>query len=64
MGETVQHLTADDVAERLQIPVWSIYELVKRNGLPAMRIGRRVRFRLKDIEAWEASKLRTVVPAK
>lgn len=55
---TVRHLTADDVAERLQIPKWSCYQLVKTGELPVLRIGRRVRFRLADIEAWEAQRVR------
>ena len=48
-----RHLTAADVSKRLQIPVWSVYELVKRADLPVLRIGRRLRFREADIEAWE-----------
>ena len=59
MGETatVQHLTAAEVSERLQIPVWSVYELVKHNGLPALRIGKRLRIRLADLERWEAERV-------
>lgn len=59
MGDTVtQHLTAAGVAERLQIPVWSVYELVKHHGLPALRIGgKRLRFRLRDLESWEAARV-------
>lgn len=30
----VQHLTAEGLAERLRIPRWSIYELVKSGELP------------------------------
>jgi excisionase family DNA binding protein len=49
----VRHLDAHDVAERLRLPMWSVYQLVRRGELPHMRIGRRLRFRLADIEAWE-----------
>ena len=54
----VKHLTAADVAERLSIPVWSIYQLVKDGGLPCLRVGRRLRFRLSDLELWETEKVR------
>jgi excisionase family DNA binding protein len=54
----VQHLTAEDVAARLQIPRWSIYELVKRGDLPHLRIGKRLRFRLADLERWEIRQVR------
>jgi excisionase family DNA binding protein len=58
MGDTVQHLTAADVAERLQIPVFSVYEIAKKpGGLPALRIGKRLRFRLADLEQWEAERV-------
>ena len=36
---TVQHLTAEDVAVRLRIPRWSIYELAKSRELPHFKIG-------------------------
>jgi excisionase family DNA binding protein len=32
-----------EVAELLEIPVWSIYELIKNGGMRAVRIGRRLR---------------------
>jgi excisionase family DNA binding protein len=48
-----QHLTAEDIAERLQIPIWSIYEMARAGDLPVLRIGRRIRFREEDIEQWE-----------
>ena len=56
-----RHLTAEDVAQRLQIPTWSIYALVRAGQLPTLRIGRRLRFRQEDIEAWEQQ---TVVRTK
>ena len=53
MAEGTRHMTVADVSKRLQIPVWSVYELVKR-GLPALRIGRRLRFREADLASWES----------
>ena len=53
----VRHLTADEVAQRLGIPRFSVYELAK-HGLPHLRIGKkRLRFRLADLEAWEAQQV-------
>lgn len=54
MGDT-RHLTADEVAERLGIPVYSVYALAREGEIPHLRIGRRVRFREEDLEAWEDS---------
>ncbi len=51
----VRHLTAEEVGERLRIPKHSVYELVKKGHLPALHIGRRIRFRVADVEAWEAA---------
>lgn len=64
MSELVtQHLTAADVSKRLQIPVWSVYQLAKEpGGLPALRIGKRLRFRLVDVEAWEAAHVANAAP--
>lgn len=53
----VQHLTAEQVGARLNIPVWSIYELVKKGELPHLKIGKRIRFRLADLELWEAGRV-------
>ena len=53
----VKHLTAADLAQRLGVPTWSVYQLAKEGQLPHIRIGRRVRFRLADIERWEAERV-------
>jgi excisionase family DNA binding protein len=39
------------------IPRWSVYEYVKAGEIPAMRIGRQIRFRLADIEGWEQGRV-------
>jgi putative molybdopterin biosynthesis protein len=52
-----QVLTADDLAARWGRSRYSIYEMVKRRELPALKIGRSVRFRLVDIEKWEAKRV-------
>lgn len=54
------HLTPEDLAARLQIEVQAVYLLNhKRTGPAYMRIGKRVRYRLADVLAWERSRLTT-----
>ena len=50
---TTRHLTAVELAERWRVQPWAIYELVRDGRLRALRIGRRVRFRISDVEAYE-----------
>ncbi len=47
-------LGADDVARLLAVPRSSVYEYARRHHdpLPAMRIGRHLRFYRSDIERW------------
>ncbi len=54
---TVPNLTAEDVAARERMPMWSVYEMAKNGEIPSFKIGRRVRFRLVDIEAWERDRV-------
>ena len=51
-------LTADDVARLLGIPRSSVYEYARRaqDALPAVRVGRHVRFHRSDIERWLAER--------
>jgi excisionase family DNA binding protein len=48
-----QLLTADDLAHRWQVDRSHIYKIARSGDLPVVRIGRVVRFRADDIEAWE-----------
>ena len=44
-------LTPEEVSDRLCISKRSLYELLRRDsGLPVVRLGRAVRFRLVDVE--------------
>ncbi len=47
-------MTADAVAALLAVPRSSVYEYARRlhNPLPALRIGRHLRFHRDDIERW------------
>ncbi len=48
-------LKADEVAEALQVPKPRVYELARQHALPAVRIGRQLRFRQEAIETWLAA---------
>jgi len=46
-------LTPEEVSERLCISKRSLYELLRRDsGLPVVRLGRAVRFRSIDVDAF------------
>jgi excisionase family DNA binding protein len=45
-------LTADEVAEHLGYSVRTIYDKVQRNEIPHQRIGRTLRFRRGEVDAW------------
>lgn len=47
-------LTAEEVMDYLQVNVRTVYRLIKRGRIPAVRVGRQWRFRRRDIEAWLA----------
>ena len=46
------YVTLDQLCEHLQMkPRWVRYQ-VAENGLPVKRLGRSLRFRLSEVEAW------------
>lgn len=45
-------LTTEEVLDYLQVNLRTIYRLIKRGRIPAVRVGRQWRFRKKDIDAW------------
>lgn len=56
-----KHLSPEDLAARLGVPLETVYGWNKAGTAPPrMRVGRHVRYRLADVEAWERSRL---VPA-
>ena len=55
-------LTAKQVAQVLQIPVKTVYDLGVRGELPRVKIGRTVRFPKKQIEALLEDSLREDKP--
>ncbi len=46
-------LTADDLAERWQVPKGHVYALTRRGEIPTVKLGRYYRYRLDQIEAFE-----------
>ncbi len=60
-------LTADDIAAWLAVPRSSVYEYARREHkpLPAVRIGRHLRFLRHDVAAWLGAQreVRDAVPA-
>lgn len=51
-------VTVADLARHLGVSAKHIYNLVNREGLPAIRVGRAVRFRMADVEAWLSAQAR------
>ena len=45
-------LRARQVAVLLKIQLGTVYELVRSGGLPAIRVGRLMRFRRSSIDGW------------
>lgn len=48
-----QLLTADQLAERWQVPKSQVYALTRTGAIPTVRLGRYYRYRLDAIEAFE-----------
>jgi excisionase family DNA binding protein len=46
-------LTADELAERWQVPKAQVYRLTRDGRMPTVRIGRYYRYRLAAVEEWE-----------
>ena len=49
-------LTVSEVAEYLRINPQTVYRKAKAGEIPAVRIGRAIRFRRTELEAWLKSK--------
>lgn len=50
---TSRLLTADQLAERWQVPKSHVYNLTRTGQIPTVKLGRYYRYRLDAIEAWE-----------
>lgn len=52
MEERKEVLTAPEVAELLQISLWSVYDMSRRGVIPYFSIGRCKRFLREEIMDW------------
>jgi len=51
--EELRTLTVKQLGEKTGIQVWRIQQMVReRKGPPFFRLGRTIRFRAKDVDAW------------
>ncbi len=50
-----QLLTADQLAQRWQVPKSHVYRLTREGQVPAVKLGRYYRYRIDAIEAFETS---------
>ena len=50
---TERLLTAEQLAERWQVPKCHVYRLTREGAIPAVKLGRYYRYRLDAIEAFE-----------
>jgi excisionase family DNA binding protein len=50
---TARLLTADELADRWQVPKSHVYRLTREGKVPSVPLGRYYRYRLRAIEAWE-----------
>ena len=57
---TGQLLTADQLAERWQVPKSHVYRLTREGSIPAVKLGRYYRYRLDAIEAFEVGEMHSV----
>lgn len=51
-GGSNRLMTVQECAAYLNVPLRSLREYRIRWGLPAVRVGRHLRFRERDVEAW------------
>ena len=58
---TADHMLfdVDQLAEYLSVPASWIYDNHLKLDLPSMKIGRRLRFRLSDVDAWLENRKRS-----
>jgi excisionase family DNA binding protein len=49
---TTRLLTAAEVADQLRVSTMTIYRLIRRGELPAVRVGRNYRVRSEDLERY------------
>jgi excisionase family DNA binding protein len=58
MPELQRYLTVEEVARRFSVNASTIYRLVKRGKLPALKVGNQWRFREARLDEWAADRER------
>ena len=58
---STRFLTVSEVATALRVSNMTVYRLVSSGELPAVRVGRLVRLRTEDVEAYLVGRLITAV---
>ena len=53
-GAVPEWLTVGDVCQLLQVPKWWVYEHARTRDIPHYKLGKYLRFRRDEIEAWLA----------
>lgn len=53
-------LTVEDLAAWFQVRKRKVYDLVRDDGLPSLRMGRFLRFRHADVDRWLAARTASV----
>jgi len=61
-AEVAQLLTAEQLATRWQVPTTHVWRLSRERKLPTVALGRYRRYRLADVEDFEASGGTTPTP--
>jgi excisionase family DNA binding protein len=54
---SVTLLTAAEVAEQLRVSTMTVYRLIRRGELPAVRVGRNYRVRAADLDTYLAAQV-------
>ena len=52
-------LTTEEVAEYLRVNKYTVYRFVSEKQLPAIKLGRKLRFDQSDVEEWLTQRKRT-----
>jgi excisionase family DNA binding protein len=56
LGDGQEHMTAEELAVRLQVTVAWVWAETRAGRIPHLRLGRYVRYRRSTIAAWEREK--------
>ena len=49
-GAGEQNISADALAALLGVSIWTVYRLAKAGGIPFIKVGQQLRFKLSEVE--------------